>query len=54
MDEIERLKTELKELQEDNIRLLQKVRHLNSELDDYFMDRQILTHLMDDTTEDDE
>ena len=52
---IERLQKELKELTEDNVRFLQKIRELNAELDDYFMDREILTHLVDDTTvEDDE
>lgn len=45
----------LAELQEENIRLLQLVARLNEELNDYFMDREILTHLLDDSTiEDDE
>lgn len=49
-----RLEAELKELREDNIRLLQEIRRLNLELDDYFMDREILAHILDDTTEADE
>lgn len=51
---IRRLQAEVKELQEDNIRLLQEIARLNAELDDYFMDREILVHLVDDTTESDE
>lgn len=54
MEEIARLQALVKELEADNIRLLQQIAHLNAELDDYFMDREILTHIVDDTTEADE
>lgn len=53
-NEIARLQAECKALIEDNIRLLQEIRKLNNELDEYFMDRQILTHMVDDTTVEDE
>lgn len=42
------------ELTEANIRYLQEIRRLNNELDEYFMDRELLAHLVDDTTIEDE
>lgn len=51
---IEALKLEIKALTEDNIRLLQETRRLNDELEEFLMDKAILTHILDDTTEADE